>query len=100
MFTNYPRLALCYKPTSIKIKLWYILKVKHLSFSIIMENPAILSYSLNRIVSRLEFVKYKTPYICKQHALSFWIHPSDKIFIVDRNCFNSIQEHDLFQKSP
>jgi hypothetical protein len=86
MFINYPRLVLCYKPTSIKIKLWYILKVKRLPFSMIMENPSILSYSLNRIVSRVEFVKCRTPYICKQHELSSWIQPNNKVFFEKRVC--------------
>lgn len=93
MFLNYPRLALCYKPTLINKKLGYILKVKRLPFSMIMNNPVILSYSINRIVPRLEFVESKAPHLLKQQSLLFWIKPNDEEFVKGCLCIGSFHEY-------
>merc|ERR1712216_486737 len=68
-----------------------------LPYSMLLANPVILSYSLKRIGSRLEFVRLKAPFIMKQYTLSYWIQPNDKIFIEVRLCCGSIQEYNIFK---
>merc|ERR1739848_759967 len=53
LLINYPRLIQSYKHNYLKQKLGYLLKVMHVPFSMLLTNPVVLSYSLERISSRL-----------------------------------------------
>jgi hypothetical protein len=80
MFLNYPRLMVRYTPVQVKIKLGYIVRVMRLPVSMVVDNPVVLTYSLRRIGSRLEYVRNKKPALLKEYALPFWTQPTDKDF--------------------
>merc|ERR1719161_915988 len=59
IFLKYPRLGSCYKSPQLKRKLGYILRVMRLPHSMVLDSPVVLSFSLERIGSRLEYVRIK-----------------------------------------
>merc|ERR1712224_38384 len=83
---NYPRLTLHYTPDRLKRKIGFITKVMRLPFSMLIANPVILSYSLDRICTRLDYAR-------TNHSLAFWIQPTDEMFIKGCICHETCDEY-------
>merc|ERR1739849_68156 len=76
MFLNYPRIAFCYQSKNLEKKLRYLLEDIHLPFSTLGSNPVVLTCSLKRIRSRLEYVRLKAPKLMRYFNLVYWIKPT------------------------
>merc|ERR1712224_35984 len=98
MFLNHPRIAFCYKPKNLEIKLRYLLEKMYLPFSMIASNPVILTYSIKRIGSRLDYVRCIAPTLIQCFSLTYWIQPTDKVFITDRLRCGSLQDYEKFKE--
>jgi hypothetical protein len=98
IFHKFPRLALCRSCLHLEEKLWYILKVLRLPFSMLLSNPVILSYSLKRIKSRLEYVRINAPYLIKHYTLSYWIQPCDQVFVEVRLRHGKLHDYIKFEE--
>jgi hypothetical protein len=97
MFLNYPRILFCYQSKNLEKKLCYLLEDIHLPFSMLVSNPVVLTYSLRRIKSRLEYVRLKAPTLIGHFNLVHWIKPNDKVFVICRLRQESLTEYNKFK---
>lgn len=98
LLLNYPRLTICDKYECHQKKIGYILKVTKLPFLKLMRNPTILKYSIERIVTRLEFVRSKAPVLIKKYSLAYWIQTTDEVFVKGRLCHGTCEEYFKFKE--
>merc|ERR1719387_537249 len=76
-----------------KKKLGYILRIMHIPFTMLLANPVVLSYSLRRIGSRLEYVRSRVPILLEEYSLPFWIQPVDEVFVHRRLFQGTLYEY-------